>query len=152
MSDDFDIFQAIPLVYPAQSKLYFFCRDAVCEFVLRNGAVPLHPFRMFDYFLGDRLDRDYVRRANNSVVSRADEIWVFGTELADGVLVEIAHARQHGRPVRFFSIATRSSEIVEVSIDDLTFEEELLATAQNDVPGLREVVRGTRTFHSVVRA
>ena len=133
----------MPLVYTAQSKLAFYCRDAVCEFVLRRGMVPLHPFRLFDYFLGDRVARDEIRRANFSLVRRADALWVFGGCLANGVLAEIAFAHQEGTPMRFFSIATRASEIVELGPDDLSFEEELL---QGDlsVADLHEVVRGER--------
>lgn len=150
MNKQVNIFEGVPLVYPAQSKLYFYCRDAVSEFVLRNGAAPLHPFRMFDYFLGDRVDRDLIRRANNTVVSRADEVWVFGTELADGVLLEVSHAHETGRPVKFFTIATRADEMRHASIEELTFEAELLEAAKGDIEALRDVVSGKRTFASVV--
>lgn len=145
-----DIFGAVPLVYPAQSKHYFFCRDAVCEFVLREGAAPLHPFRMFDYFLGDRVDRDLIRRANNNVVMRVDEVWVFGEELADGVLVEVSLAHERGKPVRFFTIAARAGEIKPVAIEALRFEEELMEAANHDEVGLREVAAGTRRFADIV--
>ena len=47
-----------PVVYTAQSKQFFYCRDAVCQFVFENNAIPLNPFRVFDYFLNDRVDRD----------------------------------------------------------------------------------------------
>jgi hypothetical protein len=150
VADELNIFEAVPLVYPAQSKLFFYCRDAVSEFVLRSGAAPLHPFRMFDYFLGDRVDRDLVRRANNSVVARADEIWVFGTEIADGVLVEIALARSTNRPVKFFTIATRAAEMVEVAESQLTFEQELVEAARGDLESLRKVVSGALPLHAIL--
>jgi hypothetical protein len=134
--------RALPLVYTAQSKQFYYCRDSVCEFVLRRGAVPLHPFRAFGYFLDDRVDRDVVRTANDVVVRRVDEIWVFGEALADGVLHEIELARSLGKPVRFFSIATRASDIVELSLDDLTCEQELVDQVSGDIRGLRAVVRG----------
>ena len=52
--------EPLPVVFTAQSKVYFYCRDAVCEFVFQNNAVPVNPFRVFEYFLGDRVDRDLV--------------------------------------------------------------------------------------------
>ena len=101
------------VVFTAQSKQYFYCRDAVCEFVLRNGCIPVNPFRIFDYFLGDRVDRDLIRNGNNEMIKRCDELWVFGN-VSDGVLFEIYMCRQMGKVVRFFNIATRALEIKEL--------------------------------------
>jgi hypothetical protein len=42
----------LPVVFTAQSKLHFYCRDAICEFVFNQGAVPVNPFRLYEYFLG----------------------------------------------------------------------------------------------------
>lgn len=121
-----------PLIYTAHSKLSFFCRDVICEFVLTHGGVPLNPFRMFEYFLGDRIERDLVRRANNTVVQAADETWVFGTEIANGVLFEIDLARQYGKTVKFFTLGTRINEIRPATIDELSFEQELISDYGGD--------------------
>lgn len=121
-----DITERRPLVYTAHSKLSFFCRDTICEYVLRSGAVPLNPFRMFEYFLGDRVERDLVRRANNTIVQAADETWVFGTEIANGVLFEIDLARKYSKPVKFFTLSARVEEIRPAVIEDLSFEQELV--------------------------
>jgi hypothetical protein len=139
-----DVTERRPLVYTAHSKLAFFCRDVICEYVLRQGAVPLNPFRMFEYFLGDRVNRDLVRRANNTVVQAADETWVFGTEIANGVLFEIGLARKHSKPVRFFTVGTRIDEIVPVAIEDLSFEQELVEEFGGDRQALvaRLIVTG----------
>ncbi len=82
----------LPVVFTAQSKVYFYCRDAVCQFVFDNGAVPVNPFRVFEYFLGDRVDRNLVRQGNNNLIRIVDELWVFGDVIADGVLAEICLA------------------------------------------------------------
>ncbi|MFE9321873.1 hypothetical protein ACIHDR_03575 [Nocardia sp. NPDC052278] len=136
------------LVYPAQSKLAFYSREAVCEFVLKQGAVPLHPFMIFGYFLSDRVDRDIIRNANNTVVSRVDEIWVFGDTVANGVLAEIDLANSLGKPVKYFNIATRAREIGEMDPIDLTFEEEVLKDNNHDIELLRDVVTGRRTLRN----
>ena len=81
-----------PVVFTAQSKQHFYCRDAICAYALREGYVPLNPFRLFDYFLNDRVDRNLIRRANFNLVRASDELWVFGDTIANGVLEEIKYA------------------------------------------------------------
>lgn len=115
-----------PVVFTAQSKQYFYCCDVVCEFVFKQGCVPLNPFRAFGYFLGDRVRRDDVRIGNNNLIRLADELWVFGTSIADGVLFEIEYAHALGRPVRLFTIGNRLEEIHERTVNDLRFEQALL--------------------------
>ncbi len=131
----------LDLVYTAQSKRAFYCRDAVCEFVVRQGKVPLNPFRVFGYFLGDRVERDAVRQGNFTVARRSDAVWVFGTEIADGVLAEIAFAHALGKPLRLFTIATRAEEIREATPDEITFEPELLESGRTHAE-LLDVVLG----------
>lgn len=114
------------VVFTAQSKQYFYCRDAVCEYVLRQNCIPINPFRIFDYFLGDRVDRNLIRNGNNEMISRCDELWVFGL-ISDGVLFEIYLCRKLGIPVRFFNIETRASEIYELKEDEVKFEPEIHA-------------------------
>jgi len=116
-------------VFTAQSKAYFYCKDAICEFVFNNDMLPVNPFMVFDYFLNDRVDRDLIRRANNHLVSMCDELWVFG-EISNGVMFEIILAKNLKKPVRYFSIATKSNEINEVDLHDLTFEDELSLTKE----------------------
>lgn len=118
----------LPVVFTAQSKLNFYCRDAVCEFVFKQKAIPLNPFRVFEYFLHDRVDRDMVRQGNNNLIRLSDELWVFGETIADGVLFEIQYARKLGKPIRFFTIDNRAERIREISVAKLTFERELYSS------------------------
>ncbi len=112
------------VVFTAQSKQYFYCRDVVCEYVLRQGCIPVNPFRIFDYFLSDRVDRNLIRNGNNEMIKRCDELWVFGN-VSDGVLFEIYMCRKMGKTVRFFNIATRAKEIVELKAEEVIFEPEI---------------------------
>lgn len=114
-----------PLVFTAQSKRYFYCREAVCEFAFARGVVPFHPFMAFGFFLGDRTDRDMVRRANNAALRRCDALWVFGRELANGVLKEIIAAADADIPVRFFTVEDRPEHIEELHPSGLRFEDEV---------------------------
>src|SRR5436309_2821852 len=110
------------LVYTAQSKRFFYCRDAVCEFAFQQGAIPLNPFRAFDYFLSDRVDRDAVREGNRRLIEVSDEVWVFGDKLADGVIIEIAQAAKYGKPIRYYTIDNRAENIREIGVAHLDVE------------------------------
>ena len=111
--------ERVPVVFTAQSKHYFFCRDAVCAYVLQHGRVPLNPFRMFDYFLNDRVDRDVIRRANFNAIRVSDELWVFGDTIANGVFAEIRYAAELKKPIRFFTISPNTEEIRPLDFHEL---------------------------------
>ena len=116
-------------IFTAQSKARYYCKDAVCEFVFGKGMLPVNPFKAFDYFLNDRVDRDLIRRANNQLISMCDELWVFG-DIANGVMFEIMLAKNLKKPIRYFTIATRACEITEVTLSDLSFEDEMGLTQE----------------------
>ncbi len=114
-------------IFTAQSKKFFYCKDAICEFVFKEGAIPVNPFQVFGYFLGDRVDRDLVRKGNNELIGRCDELWVFGP-IADGVLFEISRAYELKMPVRFFNVDTYAGKIEEImDSSKLIFEPEVYA-------------------------
>lgn len=115
----------LPVVFTAQSKLHFYCRDAICEFVFNQGAVPVNPFRLYGYFLDDRVDRDLIRRANNNLIRKSDQLWVFGEIIADGVLFEILYAKGLEMLIRFFTVDSHADRIKAISVGKLRFEEEV---------------------------
>lgn len=112
-----------PLVYTAMSKHYFYFRMHISRYVLEQGKVPLNPFMLFDYFLLDSVERDLVRDANNSVILRADQIWVFGP-ISNGVLAEIVLASRANKPISYFKIE-KSREILPILHDEIEVEEEI---------------------------
>ena len=120
----------LPVVFTAQSKKRYYCRDAVCEFVFNQGALPLNPFRLYGYFLADRVDRDLIRQANNNLIRQCDQLWVFGASIADGVLFEIEYARKLNKPIRFFSIRSQADQIIPVDIQNLDFESEIFGSTE----------------------
>lgn len=109
-----------PLVYTAMSKHLFYYRFFISGYVLKQGAVPLNPFMVFDYFLADHVDRDLVREGNNNLVKRADEIWVFGP-VSNGVLAEIKIAKSAEKPIRYFGIE-KPHRIVPLNEKDVELE------------------------------
>jgi hypothetical protein len=113
-----------PVVFTAQSRHLFYARMLICRYVLEHGAVPRNPFTLWGYFLDDMVERDVVRGANNNLVRRADELWVFGP-IADGVLYEIRLAMSLDKPLRFFSAGPTVAHIVPLDIGDIEFEPDL---------------------------
>ncbi len=111
------------LVYTAMSKHLFYFRMHVSKFVLEEGCVPLNPFMIFEYFLLDSVDRDTVREANNNLVKRSDEIWVFGP-VSNGVLAEIQIGKSMSKVIRYFKIE-KSTHIVPVDIEAVEMEDEV---------------------------
>ncbi len=108
------------LIYPAFSKHLFYFRQHISKFVLENNGVPLNPFMIHEYFMLDTIDRDKIRESNNTLVKRADEIWVFG-ELSNGVIAEINLAKQEKKPIRYF-VVLNAKDIKEISEEDAVVE------------------------------
>lgn len=111
------------LIYTAHSKRNFYFRQHISKYVLEKDCIPLNPFMIFEYFMLDTVDRELIRNANNTLVRKADQLWVFG-EVSDGVLVEIKLARRLEKPIRYFSI-TKSRYINEIPENEVEFDDNL---------------------------
>jgi len=113
------------LVFTAMSKRRYYLKEHVAKFVFDQGSIPLNPFLCYDYFLLDTVERDKVREANFELISRCDELWVFG-EVSDGVLKEILFAKNRGIPIRYFKIVDEPLKFIEMSEEEVEYEEEAL--------------------------
>ena len=131
----------LEFVYTAHSKHTMYARDIICQHAFRQGVVPLNPFRMFGYFLSDRVDRDLVREANNSIVRLADETWVYGP-VSNGVWHEVVLAHKLGKPVRYWTVATWAADIKPIDPLNVEVEDQLCAELGTDADGVRERLAG----------
>ena len=111
------------LVYTAISKHYFYYRMHISQYVLQQEMVPLNPFMLFDYFLLDSIDRDLVRDANNALILRADQIWIFGP-ISNGVLAEIMLAKKVAKPIKYFALI-KPHKIVPINEEVVVMEDEV---------------------------
>jgi len=127
----------LEFVYTAHSKHTMYARDIITQHAFEQGVVPLNPFRMFGYFLSDRVDRDLVREANNTIVGIADETWVYGG-VSNGVWHEIVLAHRLGKPVRYWTVATWAADIKPATALDVEVEDQLCAELGTDADGVRE--------------
>jgi hypothetical protein len=111
--------ERIPLVFTAHSAETLYLREKICAFVIDQGAVPVNPFMALGYFLYGMVDKDRVRLANNNLIARCDELWLFiaeGETVADGVEVEIGLAKDLGLPIRRFEVDHYGDRVAEVGM------------------------------------
>jgi hypothetical protein len=91
------------VVFAAMSKNNFYLREHIIKYILEKGYTPTCAFMMFSYFLLDTVERGKLIRANNDLIRRSDELWVFG-EISDGVDKEIRLAKKRKMPVVYYDI------------------------------------------------
>ena len=96
----------------------------ISAYVLENHKLPLNPFTNWDYFMNDMVDRKLTVRGNNNLIYLADELWQFGI-ISNGCYHEIKLAMSLNKRIRFFEIGKNVSDIKEIDINKLKFEEEL---------------------------
>jgi hypothetical protein len=102
------------LIYIAMSNRNFYWRMHISKFVLDQGYVPLNPFMLFDYYLLHTVSKQLVREAINNLLSRCDEVWVFG-RMSLGVKVQVGIAKRLKKMLRFYDIADLPERMVRIS-------------------------------------
>jgi hypothetical protein len=91
------------LIFTAMARENFFLREHIIKFILEKKHTPNSAFAMFSYFLLDTVERKSLIAANNELIKRSDEIWVFGI-ISDGVLQEIKLAESLNMPIKYFKV------------------------------------------------
>lgn len=119
-----DLHELKKVVFTAHSCKNFHLRMHICKYVFEQNAIPINPFNLYGYFLYDMVERNRVRNANNNILRRCDELWVFG-EISDGVLSEIICFRELNKNIRFFDLSKLPDEIVGITPEDVIFENDL---------------------------
>ena len=110
------------VVFAAMSKKAFYLREHIVKYVLESGYTPTCAFMMFSYFLLDTVQRDHLISANNELIHRSDELWVFG-DISDGVKAEINFAKTLGLPIKYFVSTTGDNcKFIEIQESDASTE------------------------------
>lgn len=118
------------VVFTAQSAKNFHQRMLICRHVFEQGYTPINPFTNFGYYLYELVERNLVRQGNNTLMRRADELWVYG-DISDGVASEIRFAHELRMPIRYFSIENLPDSPVETTLDKLPFETDAKSARDN---------------------
>ncbi|MCA9397411.1 hypothetical protein KC573_01165, partial [candidate division WWE3 bacterium] len=85
---------------------------------------PTCAFMMYSYFLLDTVERKQLIDANNDLIKRSDQLWVFG-EVSTGVCEEIKLAKLLNQPIRYFSIEPCINGIKEITPEKVEFEDDV---------------------------
>lgn len=110
------------IIFTSFSKRNFYLRSSISAFVLRKNKTPISPFMNFDYNLEGLVDKNSIRIANNTLIDKADELWVFG-EISDGVLVEIYLAKRKGIPVKYWKFNKLKKFFLEIDENQIELED-----------------------------
>lgn len=111
-----------PVVFAAMSKKNFFLREHIIRFILEKGFTPTCAFMMYSYFLLDTVERRRLIEANNDLIRRSDELWVFG-DISDGVAEEIKLAKKLKQPIKYFCIDQFPDNVRELSESEVETED-----------------------------
>jgi hypothetical protein len=72
------------------------------KFAVEQGVIPIAPHLLFPLFMDEKTERDIAMYMNEVLISRVDELWVFGNELSTGMKVEVETAKKLKKPVQYF--------------------------------------------------
>lgn len=89
-----------------------------CRILAMMGIQPLAPHLYFTRFLKDELaaERAAGMHFGLSWLEQADELWVFGDTVSEGMAQEIAKAKELGKPVHTLPEPGRVAELLVQSI------------------------------------
>lgn len=99
-----------PLVYicsPYSGDTVAHTRDAqrYSRFAVDQRCIPLAPHLLFPQFMDDTNSRDRTLALfmGNVLMSKCQEVWVFGENISAGMSQEIDQAERHNMTIRYFS-------------------------------------------------
>lgn len=76
-----------------------------CRFAVDCGYIPLAPHLYFPQFMddGDGAERNLALFMDIVLLSKCDQMWVFGEHISKGMSIEIEKAKRKGQPIRWFT-------------------------------------------------
>lgn len=105
-----------PLVYicsPYSGDVAGNTEKARCysRFAVDKGAIPLTAHLLLPQFMSEKNERDLALFMDMVLMSKCEEVWVFGKDITSGMATEIAKAKKKNMTIRYF--AESCKEITE---------------------------------------
>ena len=72
------------------------------RFAVEQGVIPIALHLLFPLFMDEKTERDIAMYMNEVLISRVDELWVFGNELSSSMKVEVEVAKKLKKPIQYF--------------------------------------------------
>ena len=73
------------------------------RFAVDQGAIPLAPHLLLPQFMSEQTERELAMFMDMVFLGRCDEIWVFGSNISNGMAAEIEIAKQKNMKIRYFT-------------------------------------------------
>ena len=75
------------------------------RYAVEQGAIPLAPHLLYPQFMDDtdRTQRELGLFFGLVLMSKCDQMWVFGSIFSQGMKLEISKAQKRGLPIKFFN-------------------------------------------------
>ena len=76
-----------------------------CRFAVDSGYIPLAPHLYFPQFMddGNGAERNLALFMDIVLLSKCDQMWVFGDRISKGMSIEIEKAKRKGQSIRWFT-------------------------------------------------
>lgn len=81
------------------------------RFAVDRGAIPLTAHLLLPQFMSEKNERDLALFMDMVLMSKCEEVWVFGKDITSGMAAEIAKAKKKNMTIRYF--AKNCKEITE---------------------------------------
>ena len=73
------------------------------RFAVDQGAIPLAPHLLLPQFMSEQTERELAMFMDMVLLGRCDEIWVFDSNISNGMAAEIEIAKQKNMKIRYFT-------------------------------------------------
>jgi hypothetical protein len=73
------------------------------RYAVDRGAIPLAPHLLLPQFMSDRTERDLALFMGMVLLGKCEQLWVFGSEVTDGMTAEISNAKKRQMTILYFT-------------------------------------------------
>lgn len=73
------------------------------RFAVDQGAIPIAPHLLFPQFLSEDTERDLAMFMDLVLLTKCEQLWVFGSTVSDGMRREIEKAKKKHMTIRYFT-------------------------------------------------
>ncbi len=76
---------------------------AYSRFAVDQGAIPMAPHLLLPQYMSDKTERELAMFMDLVLMSKCEEVWVFGHDISPGMEVEIKKAKKRQMKIRYFT-------------------------------------------------
>ena len=81
------------------------------RYAIQRGCIPLAPHLLFPQFMSEETERELAMQMDLILLTKCDELWVFGEKVTKGMGTEINKAERKHIKIRYFSDSIREVDI-----------------------------------------